>query len=495
MKFTIKYLALTLFVLSWGCDDLEYQPIDQLSNEQVANSPELLYNVTIGTYSRLREQQYVRNRHGAQEFPGDDAVWVKNSGDNRMLSYSYQHIVNSSVSTQFWQQAYQGIYSANKVIEAIDDSAPADRLQIKGENLFLRALMHYDLVRMFGRPYSQNPETNLGVMIRDNTDVTALPPRSTVKETYEFIEGDLLKAAELMSEDKSAIYASQEVAWALLARLYLYMEENELAVEYADMVINSGKYELLGTEQFGSYFRMLPENNPETIFAIKIRETENMGKASIGSLYHGDGGWGEMFASSTYRALLYQNPNDERTKFIDPDYVYDENGERIPDPSEDVGFQVQKRDGLPKYFVNKYTYEGGVPMLSSPIVIRLAEMYLIKAEAFAKLSGREAEAIEIVNLIRERAGLSSDQLFSVNDLKGYETILDVVLDERRLELAWEGHRSFDLYRNNRPMDRSFIQPFGWSGPQRVEPTSSSIVHLIPETEIALNPNLDQNPVD
>lgn len=153
MNFNIKYsLFLGLIAFSWGCDDLEYQPIDQLSNDQVANSPELLYNVTIGTYSRLRELSYVRNRHGAQEFPGDDAVWVKNSGDNRMLSYSYQHIVNSSVSTQFWQQAYQGIYSANKVIETIDDSAPADRLQIKGENLFLRALMHYDLVRMFSDP-------------------------------------------------------------------------------------------------------------------------------------------------------------------------------------------------------------------------------------------------------------------------------------------------------------------------------------------------------
>ncbi len=495
MKTSIILITLsTLFVFLMGCDDLEYEPIDQLSNEQVLNSPELLYNVTIGTYSRLREGNYVRNRQGAQEFPSDDAVWVKNSGSHLMFTYSYRHIVNSSVSTNFWEEAYQGIYSANKVIEAIDDNASQEMLQLKGENLFLRALMHFDLVRIFSRPYSQNPETNLGVMIRDNTDVTALPPRSTVKETYEFIESDLLKAADLMTEDKPAIFASKEVAWALLARLYLYMEQHEKAIEYADKVINSGRYELLGTEQFGNYFRLLPENNPETIFAIKIQETENMGKASIGSLYHGDGGWGEMFASQTYRDLLYQNPNDERTKFIDPVYVYDEEGNKIPDPDEDVGYLLEKRDGLSKYFINKYTYEGGVPMLSSPIVLRLAEMYLIKAEAFAK-AGREAEAIEMVNIIRKRAGLSGDQLFSVNDLKGYDAVLDVVLDERRLELAWEGHRSFDLFRNNRTMDRSYVQPFGWSGPQSIPPTSNSIVHLIPESEIALNPNLVQNPVD
>ena len=495
MKTHITLITLSIvFVFLMGCDDLDYKPIDQLSNEQVQDSPELLYNVTIGTYSRLREQSYVRNRQGTQEFPSDDAVWVKNSGSHLMFTYSYRHIVNSNVSTSFWEEAYQGIYSANKVIEAIDDNASQDRLQIKGENLFLRAFMHYDLVRIFSRPYSQNPETNLGVMIRDNTDVTALPPRSTVKETYEFIESDLLKAADLMTENKSAIFASKEVAWALLARLYLYMEQHDNAIEYADKVINSGRYELLDTEQFGNYFRLLPENNPETIFAIKIQETENMGKGSIGSLYHGDGGWGEMFASQTYRDLLYQNPNDERTNFIDPDYIYDEEGNKIPDPDEDVGYLLRQRDGLSQYFINKYTYEDGVPMLSSPIVLRLAEMYLIKAEAFAK-TGREAEAIEMVNIIRERAGLTGDQLFSVDDLKGYDSVLDVVLDERRLELAWEGHRSFDLFRNNRTMDRSYVQPFGWSGPRSVPPTSNSIVHLIPESEIALNPNLVQNPVD
>lgn len=488
-------LLLLAFVLCMACDDLEYYPEDQLATEQVLNSPELLYNVTVGTYSRLREQQYVRNRQAAQEFPSDDAVWVKNSGDHRMFTYSYQHIVNSSVSSQFWDRAYYGIYSANQVIEAIPDDASPDLLQLKGENLFLRAFMHFDLVRMFGRPYTHSPETNLGVMIRDNTDVTALPPRSTLKETYDFIVNDLLKAAALMTESKPSIFASKEVAWAMLARIYLYMEQHDKAIEYADKVIASGRYSLLPTEDFKVYFTFLPENNPETIFAIKLQETENMGKNSIGSLYHGDGGWGEMFVSKTYRELLYQNPNDARTSFIDPGYVYDSNGNKIPDPTEDVGYKLTRRDGLSTYFVNKYTLEGGVKMLSSPIVIRLAEMYLIKAEAFAKTPGKEAEAIDMVNIIRLRAGLSGDQLFTVDDLKGYATVLDVVLDERRLELAWEGHRAQDVFRNNRSLDRSAVQPTGWSGPRLILPTSNAIVHLIPETEMALNPNLVQNPTD
>jgi tetratricopeptide (TPR) repeat protein len=496
MKSSINILLLSfMFIFLTACDDFEYTPANQLSNEQVLNSPELLYNVTIGTYARLRQQRYVRNRHGAQEFPSDDAVWVKNSGSHLMFTYSYRHIVNSGVSTPFWQQAYYGIHSANRVIEAIDDGAPTEDLQLKGENLFLRGLMHFDLVRIFSRPYSQSPETNLGVMIRDNADVTALPPRSTVKETYEFIVGDLLKAAELMTEDKPAIFASREVAWALLARMYLYMEQHEKAIEYADKVISSGKYSLLETEKFGVYFTLLPENNPETIFAIKLQATENMGKGSIGSLYHGDGGWGEMYASKTYRELLYKHPNDQRINFIDPDYIFDAEGNKIPDATEHAGYAIRKRDGLSQYFINKYTLEGGVKMLSSPIVIRLAEMYLIKAEAYAKTPGREADAIEMVNTIRARAGLFGDQLFTVDDLKGYSSVLDVVLDERRLELAWEGHRSFDVFRNNRSLDRSYVQPFGWSGPTLILPTSNSIVHLIPESELPLNPSLVQNPMD
>lgn len=493
MKTNKILLLITLIVtfLASCSKKLKLSPIDQLSNEQVANSPELLEKVTMGTYALLRSRNYMTSRVQIQEYPSDDAVWVKQSGAPAQRFYSYTHIVNNSEAESFWEEAYHGIYSANVVIDAINDNASADLLQIKGENLFLRAFMHYDLARSFSRPYSQDPEQNLGVMIRDNTDVNALPPRSTVKETYDFIVKDLLKAAKLMTVEKPDIYASQEVGWALLARVYLYLGENNKAIEYADSVINSGRYHLLPTDKFGSYFTMLPENNPETIFAIKLTPDENMGKQAIGSLYTRDG-WGEIFASPPYLKLLYQNPNDERIKFLDPDYILDGNGNKIPYPSDPSGYQVSKRGGYSKYYILKYTNEGGIPLLSSPVVLRLAEMYLIKAEAFAKL-GENENAIDMVNIIRKRAGLHDDQLYTVNDLKGHSSVLDVVLDEDRLEFAWEGHRSFDLFRNNKPLDRSYNPDVGWSGPKIVQPTSNAIVLFIPESEIALNQNLVQNP--
>ncbi len=493
-KYILIFLTAFLIQFIIGCDDLEYFPTNQLTSETVQSSNELLENVTIGTYSRLRERNYCRLRHFLHELPGDDLAWCKQSGDHICNTYGYQRIVHSSAATQIWTEAYHGIYSANKTIEIIDgiENPSENVLNLKGENLFMRALMHFDLVKIFARPYPQNPESNLGIMIRNNTDQYELPARSTVKETFDFIVSDLLQSADLMKENKSSIFASKEVSWALLSRVYLYMENYSKAIEYADKVINSGRYELLNTEQLGEYYTILPENNKETIFAIKLQASENMGKASIGSLYHEDGGWGEIFVSKPFRQLIYQNPNDERIKFIDPKFIRDSEGNKIPSETEEAGFVVEQRLGYSKYFNLKYTLEGGIKMLSSPLVIRLAEMYLNKAEAFAKMD-KNAEAIEMVNLIRQRAGLSGEQLFSLDNLKGYQSVLDVVLDERRLELAYEGHRAYDVYRNNRPMDRSFTHGEAWAGPQLIPPTSELIVHFIPETEITLNPNLKQNP--
>lgn len=480
-------------LLFWQCDtDLQYLPTDQLSNDLVIGSPELMANATIGNYSRLKEANYVRLRHIMQEYPSDDIILSGSTSDHLMYTYNYGHIVNSTVSLNFWRTAYYAIYGTNLIIEGITDDATDDLRQLKGENLFLRALMHFDLVRVFARPYSAETSGGFGVMIRDNTDVTALPGRSTLKESYDFIINDLLNAAELMDEPKSAAFASKEVAWALLARLYLYVGDFPKAIEYADKVINSGRYSLVPTSQLGNYFTFTPENNPETIFAVKHLPTENRNKSAIGSMYHGDGGWGEVYASKPYRDLVSKYPHDERNKFVEPDYVYDSNGQKIPDPSEDVGFLLNERNNVSKYFITKYTRQEDIPMLSSPVILRLAEMYLIKAEAFAKTPGSEAEALEMVNIIRARAGLSGSELFSPGDLKGYASVLEVVLDERRLELAWEGHRSFDVFRNGLTLDRSYVVDLAWSGPKSIAPTSTAIVHLIPDAEMILNPNLQPN---
>jgi tetratricopeptide (TPR) repeat protein len=285
-----------------------------------------------------------------------------------------------------------------------------------------------------------------------------------------------------MTEQKSSSYASKEVAYALLSRVYLYKEDNEKAIEYADLVLNSNRYHLLPTDQYKTYFRQIPDSNPETIFAIRHTLVDNKNKGSIGSQYYTDGvsGWGQMYASLDYMRLLNKYPEDARHSFIEIQMA-------------DNGVDTLKRGNVPKLFVNKAVMQEGVINLSSPVMLRLAEMYLNRAEANAKL-GNDDLAIDDVNVIRERAGLSGTELYTVSDLKGHASVLDVVLEERRLELAFEAHRPLDLFRNNRPVVRAYL---GFHSPDRfnqtILPTSDQVVFFIPEREMIVNPNLEQNP--
>ena len=262
------------------------------------------------------------------------------------------------------------------------------------------------------------------------------------------------------------------------------MQDTANALLYANKVISSNRYRLMETQPYKTYFRVIPEENPETIFAIRHTLADDRGKDAIGSMYYNDPvtqstGWGEVYASVAYVKLLDQNPADVRHSFVEP--------------QRDANGNMQLRNQTPIYYINKYNWQEGVANLSSPVILRLAEMYLTRAEANAKLGNAQA-AIDDVNLIRRRAGLSGAALYTVADLKGRASVLDVVLEERRLELAFEAHRPYDLYRNNRPMVRAYP---GFHGSdqfhQTIEPTDPQVINYIPERETGLNPNLTQNP--
>jgi len=498
---TIKELSIIfLMLIVWsGCtDDLEYIPIDQLTTNQVTQDPELLKTATVGNYSYMRRGRTgfdVQNvRHRCIEYQSDDLIMMRWSSNHLTYTLTYLQIVNNNNARDIWRAGYYAIYAINTVLDAIPDNASAELLNLKGENLWMRSHWMFDLVRIFARPYSHDsPETNLGVMICDKPDVFALPPRSTVKECYEFIEKDLLKSAELMTIEKGNVYASKEVAWAALARLYLYMEQNDKAIEYANKVINSGRYQLISTEELPNYARKTPEQNTETIFAVKILPAENTGRTSIGSMFHRDGGWGEIMTSTSLMDLLWKCENDQRKKFIDPHFVTDAEGNKIPDPTEKYyGYKLNDRMGVTSYYSLKFTYEDNIAMLHSPVYFRLAEMYLILAEAYAK-KGQDQLALDNVNIIRTRAGLTGDELFRLDNMRGYATVMDIVMDERRLELFLEGHRAQDVFRNKRTMNRSYMSWQGWSGPSYIPYWSNRIIHFIHEDELVVNPNLVQNP--
>ena len=171
-----------------------------------------------------------------------------------------------------------------------------------------------------------------------------------------------------------------------------------------------------------------------------------------------------------------------------PEYYFTNNGvdvDVIVTPAADVRYAYRK------IYNTKFSGQDGDPMAISPPVIRWGELILNRAEAYAKLGNTDA-ALADVNAIRTRAGLSGNQLMTAANMgpRGYETALDVVLDERRLELCYEGFRSKDVFRNKRALDRQFAGAHIWEVVNWDDPR---IPHQISEDEMKLNPGVVRNP--
>src|SRR5690606_3244350 len=156
--------------------------------------------------------------------------------------------------------------------------------------------------------------------------------------------------------------------------------------------------------------------------------------------------------------------------------------------------KLDNRYGYLKYYILKCSGQEGQAHLWSPIISRLSEIYLIRAEANAKL-GNTAAALEDVNVLRKRAGIPDAGLWTTGDL-GEKYALDVVLEERQLELAWEGHRKFDVFRNGQTLDRNYPGTHIANSYclLTVDPNAKEDIEFIPEQQIVLSEGvLKQNP--
>lgn len=546
-----KIIFILFFACSIAACELERFPYDSIASSELFESEGGLQSATLGTYAILKGDAdgngFAGQLHRLTEYPGDNVSLSGNTTDPLFYSYNYQNIKTSGRSNNFWTAAYQAVVGCNKVIELATEGESPESDQLIGENYYLRGLIYFQLTNIYGRPYSQGT-SNLGIPLKLTSEIADVPDRSTVGEVYEQVVSDLLKAEALMTVPKSSAYATKQSAQALLSRVYLYMEDNAKAIEYADKVISAGTHSLVSTSNLSSYFQIAPEDNPETIFCLRRQEDSdyNHGWFTVGSLYANlkGAGWGEMYASKSYLDLINKNPEDARKGFIDPQYIEDESGNKIPAVywvddnyqyqfrtiTEDGGaitfddngttvtvdveevdgklkyffldnsdqkqylvkdFDLFKRNGFPKFFILKASLQEDVAHLWSPVISRLAELYLNKAEAYAK-QGNESLALENLNIIRSRAGIPNYN--SVADIPAGQSLLDAVLDERRLELAYEGHRKFDVFRNNRTLNRRYPgSHLNGSNPYfEVAPTDDRVIEFIPESQIIVQPSLIQN---
>ncbi len=159
-----------------------------------------------------------------------------------------------------------------------------------------------------------------------------------------------------------------------------------------------------------------------------------------------------------------------------------------PDIDEDEGWSFRSNMYMP-YMNSKFSNQDGQATLSSPVILRWGEVFLNRAEAYARL-GQDAKALDDVNLIRKRAGLPDDAMFTTGNMaaRGYESSLDVVLDERRMELCFEGDRMFSVFRNKKALDRRYV---GYHPFEVINYDDPRIALLIPADEI-LTSGIPQN---
>jgi hypothetical protein len=500
------YTIVTLFCLiSLSSCLKDVAPSDAITTETLTSTTEGLTNAVNGAYALFKDHvefngtaddnnMYLRQYFQLSDFASDDIVCAQVTEDPLFYSFSLNHSPTQTNTRYFWYISYKIISDCNTVIEAVEKEPTTDpaRKQLLGECYFLRAFAHFNLVRLFALPYTQN-KSAAGIVLRTSTSDPSIKARSTVEEVYAQVIADAQKAADLMTQSRGIEYASQEAANALLSRVYLYMEDNKNAADYATKVISSGKFTLTTASEFQTLFSNAM-GSPETIFCIAFTANEDYGKfGSIASMIYSDGnsGWGEEYATSSMRALMNAHSEDIRWNYI------------IPLPDGNGG--IAKKNGIETYYISKFSFQGGSPTLSSPIMFRLAEMYLNRAEANAKM-GNTKDALDDVDAIRMNRGLESS-LYNGQVPPG-TTLLDVVLDERRIELAFEGHRTFDVYRNKMVMDRTYWgyhlpglketdidlskQPTGYAN-MVIQPTDSRIIYYIPIDEIQSNTLCTQNP--
>jgi starch-binding outer membrane protein, SusD/RagB family len=478
------YIAAALLALS-ACD-IQVDPFNGVTKDNLPSVPNALKYATDGAYSLMKDQllykgvpdyrsTYARNLHMMLEYSSDNVTLSGTTEDPLFLSATRQHYPAMENATYVWYVAYKIINSVNQNIESVTEGADAANDNLLGENYFLRAMAYMDLLRLFAKPYTHGTG-NMGVVLRLKSTDPAKMPRATVGESYNQVVADLEKAAALMEkgERRGVEYASKEAAWALLSRIYLYMDQYDKAIEYANKTIASPLVSLTPKENYLDMFWNTPKY-AESIFIIKHTLQDDLGDGSIGSMYLTDvKGWGEVYQSEPLRDLLEQHADDVRNSLVKPQYG--EDGE------------IEERNGIPKYFITKFSYQDGIVTLSSPHVVRLAEVYLNRAEAYAK-KGQGQLALNDANVIRKRAGIADVDLYTLSDFQGAEDALSAVLQERHMELAYEGHRSIDVFRNKLPMDRTFpgVQPH-----EIVNWDAARNIYYIPQDERLANPLVEQN---
>lgn len=388
-----------------------------------------------------------------------DNVYVSVQNSNRYVLFNqYAMPVTDGNADGLWAQAYNVILRCNNIINSpLTGNATVN--QYKGEAYAVRALMYFQLIRFYSKPYTDNP-AGLGVPIVTKFDVNVKPGRNTIAEVYDLILADLNQAYTLMTTSAGSSQFSKFAARALEAKVQLTKGDMAKAKTAALDVINNGGFTVVTAANVAAYWgNPAPRTDKvETLFEISSDAVGNLGFDALGYIYN-QSGYGDLICSDDLNAL-YSATDVRKTALLNSG----------------------TRGGLSAVFVRKYL--NIATDRDDTKVLRLSEVYLIAAEASLP---NETEAKTYLNFVATRR----DASFTGYTSTGTQLFEDIIT-ERRKELAFEGDRFHDLNRLKRAINRSTNYP---AAARTIPYPFDKRLLPIPQAETDANPTIkaQQNP--
>jgi hypothetical protein len=449
--------VLSLLMVSCKKSFLDVIPPTSLPSEQALRTETDLLVATRGMYAGMRSSLLY-----GRDVPlfGDlmaDVTYVSPQNSNRFIQ-QYNYSPTNTTGTGIWTSAYVVILRANKIINA-SVAASTNVNQYKGEAYASRALMYFELVRFFAKPYTDNP-AGPGVPIVLEDDPNLLPARNKISEVYTQIVNDLNQAINLMTTFNNSSTFHKWAAKGLLAKVYLTMGDYANARTTAIDVINNSGFTVVTAANYAAYWKSPASRTDkvETLFEVASDISNNAGTDALAYIYS-QAGYGDMMAAHD----LYNSyaAGDVRTSFL----------------------VTKFRGGENAWTVEKYSNTTNTADRDDVKILRLSDVYLIAAEASYHTTN-EADARTYLNYVVTRR---------VPGFTGYTStgaaLLNDILTERKKELAFEGDRLHTLNRLKLPIQRGTDYP---ASARTIPYGDYRRILAIPLEERQANPGIEQN---
>lgn len=463
-KWIAAFSVATLTLYTSSCNKmLDVKPTDQVDGSEIFLSLATVNRAVLGVYSGWEPEYTLRI---GSVLTDECRIGLKNAGVNGSAQNLFRWTFaggDAEISAP-WTNAYEVISRANRILEGIDQvpvtnaTEEQQKEQLRGELLAIRAFEHFELYRNFS--YSGVYQADApAVPYVTSTNIDAKPSRPTAAAFFTALEKDLVAAAVLAGDNEDVTRMGPPAIYALEARVALYTGNWTAAVENATKAI--GKLALANRSEFPAIWT--DQSNAEVIFKLKrtnlsaLRPGDIWKNASIGIVY---------FTPSQKLLGAYDADNDVRY---------------------DSYFGTETVDGQESAVITKYAGEAGAENRNDVKVIRVAEMYLIRAEAYQHL-GQLPEGSDDLNALCSARISGYERINYTNSSE----LLNAILAERFRELPFEGHRYYDLKRLGLPIERNASDLQQGDTETELLPSSPYYYLPIPQAEILSNPNIKPN---